>query len=124
MRLLRHLEVIVVEADRAEADRDEQHDPDIGALEIGPQQRRAMSPERIIRPPIVGVPFLVRRCEAGPSARIGWPLPCLRRSAEMTAGTKEEHEEQRRRRRAGGAKGDITKDVERAEQVRVVREQR
>ena len=47
-----------------------------------------MSPARIISPPIVGVPFLVSRCEAGPSARIGWPLPCLRRSAAMVAGPK------------------------------------
>ena len=37
---------------------------------------------------MVGVPFLVRRCEAGPSVRIGWPLPCLRRSAAMMFGPK------------------------------------
>ena len=35
---------------------------------------------------MVGVPFLVNRCEAGPSARIGWPLPCLKRNAEMITG--------------------------------------
>ena len=38
--LLGDLEVVVVEADRAEADGHEQHDPDVGAAEIGPQQRR------------------------------------------------------------------------------------
>ena len=32
---------------------------------------------------MVGVPFLVRRCEGGPSERIGWPRPCLRRNRSM-----------------------------------------
>ena len=41
---------------------------------------------RIIRPPIVGVPFLVSRCDAGPSLRIGWPLPCFERSQAMNFG--------------------------------------
>ncbi len=36
-------------------------------------------PARIISPPMVGVPFLVRRCDAGPSSRIGCPRPCLAR---------------------------------------------
>ena len=35
---------------------------------------------------MVGVPRFVRRCDCGPSSRIGWPLPCLRRNAEMIAG--------------------------------------
>ena len=37
---------------------------------------------------MVGVPFFVKRCEAGPSRRIGWPLPCFSRSAEMIVGPK------------------------------------
>ena len=37
---------------------------------------------------MVGVPFLLRRCDAGPSGRIGWPLPCFRRNAEMIVGPK------------------------------------
>ncbi len=32
---------------------------------------------------MVGVPFLVMRCDCGPSVRIGWPLPCLSRSRSM-----------------------------------------
>jgi hypothetical protein len=39
-------------------------------------------PARIISPPMVGVPTL-DRCETGPSARIGWPLPCLSRIQSM-----------------------------------------
>ena len=47
----------------------------------------ATMPARIISPPIVGVPFF-KRCDSGPSLRIGWPLPCLIRSAAMTEGPK------------------------------------
>ena len=41
----------------------------------------------IISPPMVGVPFFAR-CDCGPSARIGWPLPCLIRSEAMIDGPK------------------------------------
>ena len=43
-------------------------------------------PARIISPPMVGVPFLVSRCDCGPSVRMGWPLPCFSRSMEIIAG--------------------------------------
>ena len=44
-------------------------------------------PEMIISPPMVGVPaFLKWVC--GPSARIGWPLPCRKRSEAMMRGPK------------------------------------
>ena len=43
-------------------------------------------PERIISPPIVGVPALVMMCDFGPSVRIGCPLPCSDRSRPMIAG--------------------------------------
>ena len=36
-------------------------------------------------PPMVGVPFLAK-CVAGPSSRMGWPLPCLTRNRSMMAG--------------------------------------
>ena len=35
---------------------------------------------------MVGVPFLVTRCDCGPSGRIGWPLPCRIRSFMMKVG--------------------------------------
>ncbi len=46
------------------------------------------SPERIISPPMVGVPFLVMRWPWGPSSRIGWPWPWRTRSAAMMVGPK------------------------------------
>ena len=45
-----------------------------------------VSPDRIISPPMVGVPFLVSRCDCGPSARIGWPLPWRMRKWSMIQG--------------------------------------
>ena len=45
-----------------------------------------MRPDKIISPPMVGVPFLVTRCDCGPSGRIGWPLPCLMRNLVMITG--------------------------------------
>ncbi len=35
---------------------------------------------------MVGVPFLVKRCDSGPSSRIGWPWPCFLRSQRIIAG--------------------------------------
>jgi len=40
----------------------------------------------IIRPPIVGVPILVTRCELGPSVRIGCPRPWRVRRLLMMVG--------------------------------------
>ena len=37
---------------------------------------------------MVGVPFLVRGGDCGPSSRIGWPLPCLIRRLAMMRGPK------------------------------------
>ncbi len=42
-------------------------------------------PDRIISPPMVGVPAFLK-CVCGPSARIGWPLPCRSLSAAMMRG--------------------------------------
>ena len=44
-----------------------------------------VSAVRIISPPIVGVPRLLR-CDFGPSSRIGWPLPWRTRSILMKRG--------------------------------------
>ena len=56
---------------------------------------------------MVGVPFLVSRCDCGPSVRIGWPLPCLSRSAAMIVGPKKNTKNKAVRRRAGGAESDV-----------------
>jgi hypothetical protein len=53
--------------------------------EVHPQQYRNQHGDRIISPPIVGVPFLARWV-CGPSERIGCPLPCRTRSQPMNFG--------------------------------------
>ena len=71
---------------------------------------------------MVGVPFLVSRCDCGPSVRIGWPLPCLRRKRGNDRRAEEEHQKQTRARRADGAEGQIAEQVQRAEQMREIGE--
>ena len=43
-------------------------------------------PDRIIRPPMVGVPCFSTIWRCGPSLRIGWPRPCFTLSSEMMRG--------------------------------------
>ena len=66
---------------------------------------------------MVGVPFLVTRCDCGPSVRIGWPLPC--RSAQLVDDHRpeQEHEHQRGDHRAAGADRDVAEHVEDSENV-------
>ena len=40
-------------------------------------------PDKIISPPMVGVPALLMMCDFGPSVRIGWPLPWNSRRRSM-----------------------------------------
>ena len=55
-----------------------------------------MTPNRIINPPIVGVPILVIRSDCGPSARIGW-APALTSTQQIDdVGAEQQHERQRR----------------------------
>ena len=61
---------------------------------------------------MVGVPFLVSRCEAGPSARIGWPLPCFEPQRRDDHRPEEEHEQQPGRRRAERAERQIAEQIE------------
>ncbi len=45
-----------------------------------------LTASRIITPPMVGVPFLVSKCDSGPSRRIGCPSACLDFSQRMIFG--------------------------------------
>jgi len=56
-----------------------------GLARLHHSRHATSSPDRIISPPIVGVPFLAK-CDSGPSERIGWPLPCLTRRRLMIVG--------------------------------------
>ena len=115
-----HLQVVVVEADRAEAERDEQHRPRHRGWSDWPTAASTpRSPARIISPPMVGVPCFLDMWLAGPSSRIGWPLPCLKRRWMIT-GPEQEHE-QRRHDRAAGAERDVAKHIEDRKSGRSIR---
>ena len=66
---------------------------------------------------MVGVPCLRTRCEAGPSARIGWPWPWRTRSQRISAGPDHEADHERGQHRAAGAEGQVAEQVEQAELV-------
>ena len=114
--LLRHLEIIVVEADRAEGERHAEHDPDIGIGRIGPQHgRRASRRTGSSARPWSGVPsFLVAmRLRAVLADRLAAALLQPQQVDDRRAGQK--HEDQRRDRRAAGAERDVAENIERGE---------
>ena len=116
--LLRHLQIVVVEADqrRSRASRRARSRRRGCAgwptAAVDDQRCRAGSSAR---------PWSAcrswRRCDCGPSARIGWPLPCLRRSLSMIARAEQEHEDQRGHHRAAGAERDVAEHVEERERA-------
>ncbi len=69
-------------------------------------------PDRIISPPMVGVPCFSTMWRCGPSLRIGWPLPCFTLSKRDDARTEEEDEEQCRQDRRTGPRRLVLEDVE------------
>ena len=77
-------------------------------------------PDRIISPPMVGVPALAMMCDFGPSARIGWPLPWSSRSRSMMVWPNRNTKQQRGDDRAAGAEGDVAKHIEDGELVRQI----
>src|SRR4029450_12929959 len=67
---------------------------------------------------MVGVPFLVTRCDCGPSLRIGWPLPRLSRNWSLIAGPNRKTNTQAGATPPAGAERDVAQDVERPDRVR------
>ena len=115
-RAPRHLEVVVVEADGAVAERHAQHDPDVRVAQVGPQQRRH-SHAGDDHEAAHGRRADLGRCVFGPSSRIGWPLPCLTRKQVDDAGSEQHHEQQRGEDGAAGAEGDVAENVQRPDLV-------
>ncbi len=119
---LGHLEIVVIEADDAEAERHAQHDPHIGVGQVGPQQRRRPR----CRTGSSARPWSACRswspdATCGPSARIGWPLPCCSAQHVDDRRAEQEHEHRRGHHRAAGAERDVAKHVEERERVRKMR---
>ena len=122
MRLLRHLEIVVVEADRAEAEGDEEHDPDIGALRVGPEERRGEEAEEDHQPAHGGRALLGQKMRRGAVGADRLALALLQPQPRDDRRAEEQDEEQPRARCAERAEGQPVEKAEEARQVRPVGE--
>ncbi len=112
MGLLRHLQIVVVESDKAKTQRHRQHDPDIGIGGIGPQQRRHHQPGQDHQPAHRRRALLgdqMRRRTVG-ADRLALALPQPQMIDDP--GAEQEHEQRARHHRPAGAEGDVAEDVE------------
>ena len=112
MGLPRHLEIIVVEPDQAEAERHREYDPDIRIARIGPQQRRdddAEQHHQAAHGRRAGLGDQMRFWAVG-ADRLALALP----DAQMIddPGAEHEHEHQRRDHRACRPHRQIAEDIE------------
>src|SRR6266852_8882565 len=117
MGLLRYLEIIVVEADRAEAKRHPKHDPDVGIAGVGPQQRRNNEPRQDHETAHGGRALLgdeMRLRAIGPD----WLALALPQPQSVDDGRAEQkHENTGGEHRAAGAGGDVAKYIENRDRV-------
>ena len=120
MRLLGHLEIVVVEADRREAGGDEQHDPDIGAFEVRPQQRRGEQAEEDHQAAHRRRALLGQKVRSRPVGADRLALALLQAQRRDDHRPEEEDEQQPGRRRAERAEGQIAEEVEDARDVRKI----
>ena len=113
MRLLGHLQIIVVEADRGEAERDEQHDPDIGARQARPQQRGGEQAEQDHQPAHRRRALLGQQMRGRPVGADRLALALFEPQRRDDRGAEEEHQKQPGRRRAERAERQIAEQIER-----------
>ena len=118
VRLLGDLEIIVIEADETEADRDEQDDPDIAALEIGPEQRRDDEAGEDHQAAHRRRALFSQKMRLRPVLADRLALALLEPQSRDDARPEEEDEEQRRRCRARSAERDVAEQIQRAENMR------
>ena len=114
MGLLGHLQIVVIEADKAEAERHREHDPDIGVERIGPQQRRDHEAGQDHQPAhrrraLLGDEV---RCRAVGADRLA--LALAQPQMIDDPGPEQEHEQRARHHRPAGAEGDVAEHVEEA----------
>ena len=112
MALLRDFQIIVIEADEAEAERHRQHDPDIGIERIGPQQRRDHQSRQDHQPAHGGRALLgdEMRLRAVGADRLA--LALAQAKVVDDPGTEQKHEQPAGEHRAAGAEGDVAKHVQ------------
>jgi hypothetical protein len=112
MGLLGDLEIVVVEADGAEAQGHGEHDPDIGIGRIGPQQGRGHDAEQDHQPAHGGRTLLGHQMGLRPVAADRLALALLEPQVVDDPGSEQEDEHQRGDHGPAGAKRDVAKHVE------------
>ena len=106
------LDVVVVEADGAVAERHEQHDPDVPVAQVGPQQRRHRHAGQDHEPAHGRRALLGQmRLRAVLADRLA--LALLEAQQIDDGRPEQEHEQQRRHDGAAGAEGDVAEDIQR-----------
>jgi hypothetical protein len=111
MALPRHLQIVVVEADHAEAKRHREHDPDVGIARVRPQHRRDHDAEQDHQSAHRGRAGLREmRLRAVGADRLALALP--HPQVVDDRGAEQEHEDQRGQHRAARADGQVAEDVE------------
>src|ERR1700726_2270391 len=109
--LFRHLQIIVIEADEAEAERHREHDPDIGVERVGPQQGRDHEPRQDHQPAHGGRALLGEmRLRAVGADRLALALP----DPQMVddPGAEQEDEQGPRYHRAAGTECDVAENIQ------------
>ena len=111
-RLLRHFEIIVIEADGAVDEGEQQHDPDISVAQISPEQHGNGDAGEDHQPAHGGRALLLQEMPLGAvfADRLAFALTDAQGPDHL--GPEQEHEQQRGDQRAAGAEGDVAKDVE------------
>ncbi len=122
VRLLLHLEVVVIKADGAEADRHQHDDPHEGAARIGPQQDGADGSEQDHQPAHGRRAHFRQQMGLRTVGADRLALALLETQSVDHRRTKEEDDEKRRHRRAARAESDVAKNVQGTENGGVIRQ--
>ena len=114
-RLARHLEIIVIEADGAIDEGDDEHHPDIRVMQIAPEQRGDGDPRQDHQPAHGRRALLLQQVTLGPVGADRLALALANAQRPDDGRPEQEHEQQRRDQGAAGAERDVTEDIEGAE---------
>ena len=112
MGLLGDLEIVVVEADRAEGERHAEHDPDIVVGGIGPQHRRHHDPEQDHQAAHGGRALLGDEVRLRPVGADRLALALLQAQVVDDPRPEQKHEHAGRDHRAAGAQREVAEHVE------------
>jgi hypothetical protein len=116
MRLFRDLQIVVVEADRAEAHGDQQHGPDIDRGKVTPQERRADNAGKHHKPAHCRRPGLLEvRLRTVGADRLALALSNAQRVDDRRP--KQEDDKCGGNQRATRPEGDVAEDIEELELV-------